>query len=281
MIDLLLLIKEALMPGKALSLLALPFLLPVLVLGVCCQAANCKVVAPVKSVYKAKSHNQRILTSAALLSLLRGNPYASLVGGDDVSVAGGTVRLAVWAHCTAGINDLKADAVMLAQAVGRHFPDQFDKLECSFFDCSFASGGSLPFASVSVKESDLIAFARGRMSHEKLLQTVSLTAERESSVAEKYRALTYRQILDQNLVVPGAYGTERKELCDQLTTLKANGYDVNQATRQFFALEDLVRTKQYDRLSGAFAQTRKCIAESVAGAQGVSVATSRTLNWQR
>jgi len=272
------------MPGKALSLLALPLLLPVLIVGACCQAANCKVVGPVKSVYKVKAPSRRnltSLTSAALLSVLHDNPYASLVGGDDVSVSGGTVKLAVWAHCTAAVSDLKTDAVMLAQAVGRHFPDQFDKLDCSFFDCSFAADGSLPFARVSVKQSDLAAFARGGMSREKLLETVSLTADREPSVAEKYKALTYRQILDQNLVVPGAYGTERKELCDQLTTLKANGYDVNQATRQFFALEDLVRTKQYARLSVAFAQTRKCIAESVAGAQGVSVATSRTLNWQR
>jgi hypothetical protein len=119
-----------------------------------------------------------------------------------------------------------------------------------------------------------------RQAKESKTQTQTQT-KNNLSLADRYRHLSYREILDQSPVLEGAYAPERKELSDELTTLKANGYDVNQATRQFFALEDLVRTRQYAQLTAAFAKTRQSIAEAVAQAQGISVASSRTINWQR
>ena len=107
----------------------------------------------------------------------------------------------------------------------------------------------------------------------------------QRSVNELYRHLTYRQILDQEPPSAeshaAAYGAERKELSDQLTTLRANGYDVKQATGQFFAIDDLLRTRRYDQLPAALSRTRQCIADTASSAQNISVASSRTKNWQR
>jgi len=263
------------MPGKALSLFALPLLLQLLVGAACCQAADCKSVQRPHPALKGGS--KKPLSSADVLGALRGNSYVALADGAPVTVDGKVIRLAVADHSIADARELKIDAVMLARDLGRKFPGSFEIFECTFFESAQPARSVV----ISVKHSRLMAFAAGRISNVDLLESVSLTEERPPSLAEKYRHLSYRQILDQNPIVSGAYAAERKELCDQLTTLQANGYDVNQATRQFLALEDMVRTKHYGRLLEAFARTRQCIAESLAKAQGVSVATSRTVNWQR
>ena len=208
---------------------------------------------------------------------MRGNSFVPLSDSADVVVEGTRVRLTVRDHSIADARELKIDAIMLARDLGRQYPGSFENFECTFFE-SAEAGRSVK---ISVRQSRLMAFAAGRISNVELLESVSLTEERLPTLAEKYRHLSYRQILEENPIVSGAYAAERKELCDQLTTLQANGYDVNQATRQFLALEDMVRTKHYGRLLEAFAQTRQCIAESLAKAPGVSVATSRTVNWQR
>ena len=133
----------------------------------------------------------------------------------------------------------------------------------------------------ALKLSALHDFAQDKLTAKQLVDSVQLTFERDRSLAERYQNLTYQQILEQGPVSAGAYESERKELSDELTTLKANGYDVKQATRQFLALEDLVRTKQYGQLTPAFDRTKKSIADAVANAQGINVASSRTKDWQR
>ncbi len=169
------------------------------------------------------------------------------------------------------------DTVLLAQAIDQHFHGVFEQFDCHFYD-SLAPGRC---RRAILKLSEISAFARGQVNQAHLINSVELVSERNSSVAERYQGLSYRQILEQSVVLDGAYGAERKELSDELTTLKANGYDVDQATRQFLAMEDLIRTKQYALITAAFERTRQCMAESVARAQGIGVASSRTKDWQR
>jgi len=297
------------MPGKAAYLLALSVLLLVADLKVSCQAAKSYSADSNFSVYKPKhygrhrrsvSHHRgakvasgnmspmaaispdpsliyRGLTHDTILTALKANPYVSLDQGADVKFDGATLQLALWSDRRASERDQKIDAVLLARTVERQFPGVFEEYHCSFFDPRSPGHSRL----VSVKTPLLSEFGQGKISREELLQTVPMVDERGTSLSERYAGLSYRQILQESPVLEGTYAAERKELSDQLTTLKANGYDVNQATRQFFALEDLVRTRQYAQLSQAFAKTRQCIAAAVAKAPNISVASSRTKNWQR
>ncbi|MBS1999764.1 MAG: hypothetical protein JSS86_25765 [Cyanobacteria bacterium SZAS LIN-2] len=249
------------MNGKALSLLAFSLTLELVLVNVCCQAAISNASMPGSSPYKET-------VTAALPN-----------GQVDVVKDGRRLSVVVWGRRKLSVRDLKLEALMLATAVGRQYPGAFETVDCLYKETS-SPGSSLRLV---VKEADLPAYARGEISNLELLSAVAAVSERNPTVGEKYKGLSYRQILDQNSVVAGVCAAERKELCDQLTTLQANGYDVTQATRQFFALEDLVRTGQCAsaQLSAAFNRTRQCIAESVAKAQGVSVASSRMTNWQR
>jgi hypothetical protein len=221
------------------------------------------------------------LTHATVLAALKANHFTALVTaldqGIDIRFEGDALQLAVWRHSAGSARDLKIDTVLLAQAINQHFPGVFEQFDCTFFDPLSPNHSQR----ATLKMSKLSAFAHDKIDDEQLLCAVQLGSERDSSVRERYEGLSYSQILDQSAVLEGAYSDERKELSDELTTLKANGYDVNQATRQFFALEDLVRTRQYERITAAFARTRQCIAEAVAKAQGISVASSRMGNWQR
>jgi hypothetical protein len=271
------------MSGKVLSILALSLMLSYLLVSPCCQGVKSYTgpgpAAPYKQREKDPSFWYRGLTHDTVLAALQSNHDAALVAalsqGADVKFDGDTLHLAIWSRgCP---RDLRADTVLLALTVDQHFHGVFEEFDCSFFDplapcCSQRA---------ALKLSKLCAFGRGKPGREQLLGAVQLGSERDDNVNERYQGLSYRQILDQSAVLEGAYAAERKELSDELTTLKANGYDVNEATRQFFALEDLVRTRQYKELLAAFARTRQSIAEAVAKAQGISVATSRTQNWQR
>jgi len=295
------------MPGKALSLLALSLMLETIVQGACCQASKSYTGSPPSAPYKHNLHSRgrsqpanvkaaqagaaaepsslapdqflsyRGLTHDTVLTALTANPYVSLAQGADVKFDGDSLRLAIWQHPGASPRDLKIDAVLLAHTVSQHFPGVFERLDCSFFDANITGQSRR----VAVKLAELKAFALGKLGPEPFLAGVLLSGETCVSVAERYQGLSYRQILDQDPVLDGSFAVERKELSDELTTLKANGYDVSQATRQFFALEDLVRTRQYAQLPLAFTRTHQCISEAVAQAQGISVASSRTKYWQR
>jgi hypothetical protein len=297
------------MSGKALSLLALLTNLGLISGAVFCQEVKSYNAVTATPAYKQKpvgphkrgratarpAHRKAVpvaapadiavdpalsyrgLTPDAVLAALRANHFAALEQGADVRFEGDTLKLAIWSPASGGEHKLRVDTVLLAQAIERQFPGVFETFECSF--CQSREPGRSRRA--QLKTGKIADYARAKITEDELLQAVTMTSERMSTVGELYQDLSYRQILDKSVVLDGAYSAERKELSDELTTLKANGYDVNQATRQFLAMEDLVRTKQYSSITAAFARTRQCIAESVAKAQGVSVASSRTINWQR
>jgi hypothetical protein len=211
------------------------------------------------------------------MAALRACHFAALDQGADVRFDGDTLCLTVSVRRPLNQHNLRVDAVLLAQAIDQHFHGVFETVDCCFYDSAqpdIVCRGRISLAS-------LADYGRGILTDGELLKAVALDRPHRQSLGERYQGLGYKQILEQSILAGGAYGNERKEMLDQLTTMAANGYDVGQATRQFLALEDLLRTGQYSRLSQAILRTRQAIAQSAAKAPGMSVASSRTINWQR
>ncbi|MBU6454648.1 MAG: hypothetical protein KGS72_22965 [Cyanobacteria bacterium REEB67] len=231
------------------------------------------------------------LSRTAVLSALQSNHSECLQRGVDVQFVDASLLIALWqpaslasppAPTVASINrSLSEQAFSLAKTVYGRFPGVFDEVQCAFFDTQAPDTARTYF----IKSSWFHAHAAGAKGA--LLADMPVVSDEGPSLAEVYGKLSYRQILDRSPATEaqsgpaGLWSAERKELSDQLTTLRANGYDVSQATGQLCAIEDLVRTRHYDLLPQAFARTRQCLAQTVSNAQKISVASSRTQNWQR
>jgi hypothetical protein len=227
------------------------------------------------------------LSRAAVLSALQSNHSECLQRGVDVQFVDASLLIALWqpSHFTshpsmAADRTLRQQALSLACTIDQHFPGVFDEVQCAFFAAQAPDTARTYFVKTNLC----------RQSHDAKgapLAEIPVVCDEGPSVAEVYGHLSYRQILERSPVLvaqsgpAGLWGAERKELSDQLTTLRANGYDVSQATGQLCAIEDLVRTRRYDLLPQAFASTRQSLAQTVSNAQKISVASSRTQNWQR
>jgi hypothetical protein len=234
----------------------------------------------------AKSCTHEDLSEACIMSVLRKNiavrQYGDLTAGLEVRFNGESLELARWQDSTQNDKQIKQQAAAMAAAIDGHFAGVFEAVDCFFFDAHEPSAVRRAHISLSAfKASTTPSVAQ-------LAEVCLLSRERAVSLSDLYKTQTYRQILQQAPVLEGTFSAERKELSEQLITLKANGYDVNQAMGQFFAVEDLVRTRNYENVYQALATTRQSITSAVARAKtpqwqnpNTSVASSRTEGWQR
>lgn len=209
-----------------------------------------------------------------IAALLRKDPDVPLAVSPMVQCRGRTVEVAVYQDPRADFRDLKIDAVLLSRTLEASLPGQFDQAVFNFY----LPRDQAHFSQVTVNFGDLKRYGDGQLSRYLLLKQTVLSLHTVDGIKAAYSSLSYDKIIDPAQVVSGIYMSERKEMLKLILSLKANGYDVVAAERQFLKMEDTVRNRDKVGFELAYHQTERTIA-AINRASKVRLASEDS--WQR
>lgn len=217
--------------------------------------------------------NKPSMTLSKLLQTSRDVPLAA---APLVERRGRAVFIAVYQNPRAGLRDLKIDAVLLARTIWQAHPDKFDSFTFHFYGVR----DQAHFTEVVVPSLDLKMFAGKRLSQAELLAGIGLRVCQVEDLKVRYGDKSYGDIIGGVQVVSGIYMSERKELLARIISLRANGYDVRGAERQFLKVEDTVRNRDKAGFDLAYHQLENSIAAIVRD-PGTKVRLASEEQWQR
>lgn len=184
-----------------------------------------------------------VVDEEKLLCVLHENKLLPLKGVVEIGQEEDGLTLTLYRHPKANLKDLKIDTAVLAKVMldSGLLPESAKHLRVLFF--LRENQGSYTETKVEFDRVD--RYDRGKLSQSALLTSVGIAKVAVPPLSERFANLSYRQII-ANPVVSGAWYVERSAMFERLDSLRAQGYDVNLAMRQFLKVEDFVRRKQYD-----------------------------------
>jgi hypothetical protein len=214
----------------------------------------------------------------SLANLLKHDRDVPLAADPLVECRGRQVVIAIYQNPQAGLRDLKIDAVLLSRTLALHQPSGGNLFDSTVFHF-YSTRDQAHFTEVKVDLKDLKRFALGRLSREALLARVELKQCAGEDLKATYGNMSYSQIVGNSQVVSGIYMSERKDMLAHILSLKANGYDVRVAERQFLKMEDTVRNRDKVGFDLAYHQLENSIA--AVPEAGAKVRLASEDSWQR
>jgi len=226
------------------------------------------------------------ISEAAIVDCLNANTYVTLLGKAHAKIDGRQLSVALYQDPRATITDLKINSVLLAKGLFDRYADTFDSFVFSYFPLSAQSN----YCEAKVNRADIEDFAHGALSHAQLLRRIAVEPFLAASLKRRYQSLSYAEIIGENQVVDGVNGPhskDRKEIKARILSLKASGYDVSVAERQFLKMEDLVRRKDrfdYADYEAASKDVELCLQDSInngTAPRKIRLASDERSLWQR
>ena len=191
--------------------------------------------------------------SVAIAQCLKSSKYVSQAAAAQFKIEGKSLELSLYQDPRAHVRDLKINSILLTKELNDAFPDAFETFVFSYFPV--AAQGS--YTQVVVAKRDLLLFASRRLSNSEILARVTLEPFLVNSLKSRYQALSYGEILNYS------DNQNSKEIKQRILSLKASGYDVAGAERQFLKMEDLARNKDEAACEEARGALAKCLDQSV------------------
>lgn len=184
---------------------------------------------------------------------LKRSQYVPQAAAAQVRIIGGRLRLSLYQDPRAQIKDLKINSILLSKELSDAFPDAFDSYIFSYFPVAAQNC----YTEVVVAKRDLALFASRKLTKDEILARVTLEPFLANSLKSRYQALSYYEILNYS------DNQNSKDFKQRILTLKANGYDVSAAERQFLKMEDLARNKDEGAYEEAKVALANCLDQSV------------------
>lgn len=185
----------------------------------------------------------QVIDEEGLLRTLHENRLLPVSGVVEIAQEEDGLVFSLYRHPKANLQDLKIDTVLLAKVVQDSglLPPSCKHLRILFFPREEQSR----FTETRADFDQVSKYGCGRLTQSALLASVSAQDVAVPPLSERFANLSYRQII-ANPVVSGAWESERSAMLARLDSLRAQGYDVSLAMRQFLKVEDFVRRKQYE-----------------------------------
>lgn len=188
-----------------------------------------------------------IVKESEVLACLKKSKYADVIGGAQVTFNGREVRVAIYKDPRSLVSDLKINSALLANELRKRFSGRFDTYAFVYFPLK-----SQNVCTEVVVTADIVdKFDRGACTRAELLAAISVepfVANAAGRLALQFRNKSYEEILAGGLMAASGDAKERelrKDKLDRILSLKASGYDVRSAERQFLLMEDFIRNKDY------------------------------------
>jgi hypothetical protein len=177
----------------------------------------------------------------------------------NVSFKKEVVSLSVYRQPDAQKLDCKIDAILLTSKILCAQPSA-QKVRVAFYDLSQKNSYWL----TEVSPDSVRAYARGLMSRDNIIKSVSLNLHEPKSVADTYGRLSYKQMIDQLEVVDGPLKAERAIALLRINSMQEKGVNVDQIKKQYLRSEDLARRGDSKNLTSALAGLCKQLDEQSA-----------------
>lgn len=205
--------------------------------------------------------------SAEISQCLKRSKYVSQAATAKFKIDGGCLELSLYQDPRAHIKDLKINSILLSKELTDAFPDAFETYVFAYFPVVSQNC----YTQVIVAKRDLLLFASGKLNNSEVLSRVTLEPFLANSLKSRYQGLSYNEILNYS------DNENSKEIKQRILSLKASGYDVSGAERQFLKMEDLARNKD----EAAFEEAKVSLAKCLSDAPGkIRLANEGTL-WPR
>jgi hypothetical protein len=205
--------------------------------------------------------------STAISQCLKQSKFVSQAATAQFKISDSRLELSLYQDPRAHIKDLKINSILLSKELNDASPDAFDSYVFSYFPVVSQNC----YTQVVVAKRDLLLFASGKLTNSEILARVTLEPFLTNSLKSRYQGLSYNEILNYS------DNENSKEIKQRILSLKASGYDVAAAERQFLKMEDLARNKD----DAAFEEARVSLAKCLSDAPGkIRLANEGTL-WPR
>jgi hypothetical protein len=225
-----------------------------------------------------------IVKEAEVLDCLKKSKLADLIGGAQVTFAANEVRVAIYQDPRCTVNDLKINSALLAKELRSRFKSRFSTYAFVYFPLKSQN----VYNEVVVTANLIDDFDSGVLSKEALLARITVepfVANAAGRLALRYRELSYQQILAGGLMAASGEFKERelrKDKLDRILSLKASGYDVRNAERQFLLMEDFIRNKDYVGYEAASHAVEICLEDCrYQKSSKIKLASDERALWQR
>lgn len=164
------------------------------------------------------------------------------------SFENGIASVSLFRHPEATRADCKIDTVLIARQIIALSPHEIKLVRCVFYDCDRQN----QYWEVEVRAQLVTAFAQGKIGEQELINSVLLAEDRQKNpLSEKFAALSYSGILNENSVCKGACQDRRLAISLRLKELERQGVAPGHFREDFLRLEDAARR---GRASDLFAQ---------------------------
>lgn len=196
-----------------------------------------------------ESSQQQSLASPAPAAHIDGAAVKRIVKDSDIlppefkqqvysTFENGTAAISLFRHPQSTKADCKIDSILLARKIIQLDPRVVNLVRFYFYDYDHQN----EFWEVDVRAQLVRAFAEGKIGQSDLINSVLLREDRQANaLSEKYAGQSYKSILDENSVVPGAHAEKRLATSLRLKELERQGVDTGSFKDQFLRLEDAAR----------------------------------------
>jgi hypothetical protein len=190
--------------------------------------------------------------AAAISQCLKSSKFVSQAATAQFKIEGGCLELSLYQDPRAHVKDLKINSILLSKELNDAFPAAFD----SYIFAYFPVVSQNCYTQVVVEKRDLLLFASGKLTNSEILSRVTLEPFLANSLKSRYQGLSYGEILNYS------DNENSKEIKQRILSLKASGYDVAAAERQFLKMEDLARNKDEVAYEEARVSLAKCLSDA-------------------
>jgi hypothetical protein len=223
--------------------------LTVMTLAILAQAA---VLGKDSAGVSAESIKNAVVQSDVLDSEYRQRIYASYENG--------VASVSLFRHPDATREDCKIDTVLLARRIIALAPHDIKLVRCVFYDFDRQN----QFWEVDVRAQLVTAFSQGHLGEHELINSVLLSEDSQKNpLSEKYAALSYSGILNENSVCKGACEDRRLAISLRLKEIEQQGVGPGHFRDDFLRLEDAARRGKAAELPGQISALNKALDDYV------------------
>lgn len=190
--------------------------------------------------------------AAEVSHCLKRSKYVSQAATARFKIEGDCLELGLYHDPRARVKDLKINSILLSKELTDAFPDAFETYVFAYFPVVSQNC----YTQVVVAKRDLLLFASGKLNNSEVLSRVTLEPFLANSLKSRYQGLSYNEILNYS------DNENSKEIKQRILSLKASGYDVSGAERQFLKMEDLARNKDEVAYEEARVSLAKCLSDA-------------------
>lgn len=206
-------------------------------------------------VQSAFAAQEALFNAASVRTVIKKAGIWRLCPETSVSVFGSTVSVSLYRHPGSSETDLKIDAVLMANALSKHFDQMVTELRTHFFE----SDGHQTFCTVVVPISLVRQYGGGAISQSALLASLRVVKDQSEEIASHYRTMSYKQIMAPSAVVGDYMKKERQEVWRDLESLEKQGYDISLSRAHALAMEDAARRHDWNSVRDQYAIVKTMI----------------------